>query len=39
MSSQEVAAYVAAAVAAAGAIVRVLRGWRGKTYPVDDKYP
>ena len=39
MSSQEVAAYVAAAVAAAGAIVRVLRGRRGKTYPVDDKYP
>jgi len=39
MSSQEVAAYVALAVAAAGAIVRVLRGRRGKTYPVDDKYP
>ena len=38
MSSQEVAAYVAAAVAAAGAIVHVLRGRRG-TYPVDDKYP
>ena len=37
MSSQEVAAYVAAAVAAAGAIVRVLRGRRGKK--VDDKYP
>ena len=36
MSSQEVAAYVAAAVAAAGAIVRVLRGRRGKIY---DKYP
>ena len=39
MSSQEVVAYVAAAVAAAGAIVRVLRGRRGKTYPEDDKYP
>ena len=39
MSSQEVAAYVAVAVAAAGAIVRVLRGRRGKTYPEDDKYP
>ena len=39
MSSQEVAAHVAVAVAAAGAIVRVLRGRRGKTYPVDDKYP
>ena len=39
MSSQEVAAYVAVAVAAAGAIVHVLRGRRGKTYPVDDKYP
>ena len=36
MSSQEVAAYVAMAVAAAGAIVRVLRGRRGKIY---DKYP
>ena len=36
MSSQEVAAYVAVAVAAAGAIVRVLRGRRGKIY---DKYP
>ena len=36
MSSQEVAAYVAAAVAAAGAIVHVLRGRRGKIY---DKYP
>ena len=33
------AAYVAVAVAAAGAIVHVLRGRRGKTYPVDDKYP
>ena len=33
---QEVAAYVAMAVAAAGAIVRVLRGRRGKIY---DKYP
>ncbi len=39
MSSQEVAAYVAVAVAAAGAIVRVLRGRRGKTYPEDGKYP
>ena len=39
MSSQEVAAYVAVAVAAAGAIVHMLRGRRGKTYPVDDKYP
>ena len=37
MSSQEVPAYVAVAVAAAGAIVRVLRGRRGKK--VDDKYP
>ena len=36
MSSQEVAAYVAVAVAAAGAIVHVLRGQRGKK---DDKYP
>ena len=36
MSSQEVVAYVAAAVAAAGAIVHVLRGRRGKIY---DKYP
>ena len=31
--------YVAVAVAAAGAIVHMLRGRRGKTYPVDDKYP
>ena len=37
MSSQEVAAYVAVAIAAAGAIVRVLRGRRGKK--MDDKYP
>ena len=37
MSSQEVAAYVAVAVAAAGAIVHVLRGRRGKK--MDDKYP
>ena len=37
MSSKEVAAYVAVAVAAAGAIVHVLRGRRGKK--VDDKYP
>ena len=37
MSSQEVAAYVAAAVAAAGAIVHMLLGRRGKK--VDDKYP
>ena len=36
MSSQEVAAYVAVAVAAAGAIFHVLRGRRRKTY---DKYP
>ena len=36
ISSQEVAAYVAMAVAAAGAIVRVLRGRRGK---ISDKYP